>query len=791
MGTVYHARDTVLDREVALKTIRTGSDVDPELRERFYREARACARLKHPGIVAVYDMGEIDATAFIAMELLVGSDLRKLIEQKPQIPLAKKLSAMITICQALADAHGHGITHRDIKPSNLFLLEDERAKVLDFGIARLPSSQLTVAGKILGTPNYMAPEQLLMKPSGPRSDMFSAAVVFFEFLVYKHPFQSRLIMTRIAEGDPDSLFDHDSRMPILLDRILRRAMSKDPEERYRTCNELADDLKAVLDSVNNNASPSFEPETLPSDRAPVNVEPKTIDPAFAPNPSLLKPAPQGEDEHEWRLSEVLRLIPEFEGAVDRRDAASAKRLFTELVTIQSVDGRFGEAVELCRTKLGILDVPPEAPSALPAEPPSSPKYCLHCRAANRTAAVYCIQCGATFPESDRPKPVPVPAPLPMMGTVDSDATIVGNPESLLMQMPKPVPPPPTPMAMEKPKPIEVLPPKPGPKAPPPVKKPGFKITKEQQRIAVVAGGTLAVIALLTFAFTYLSRPVPVEAWVATASLGAAKSGLAANPGEAAFQELNSGQRLNILKLPGTATQEWIQAQFVPTPADASKPGFIRISDLDPRSWQTESPDDQLALIRLFRGVPGARPEAEALQALIDAFPQSQAARDAQNDLLRFAIEDLKRQTEGGTVTDIPAFQARLTALQERAATAGDDPSIKEQIDEIGAKLKELEAAANPPKGAKGKPPVPARPPGVLPPLTQVVVTPSSGPSQSQLDAKLAQGRVLLSSGKGIAEQLSNAQKARSLAQEVLGVQSSNKDARSLREDADSVIKVLQ
>jgi serine/threonine protein kinase len=172
MGTVYRARDTVLEREIALKTIRTGPQVEPEIHERFYREARACAGLQHPSIVVVYDFGEIDQVAYIAMELLHGSDIRKVIERRLEIPLAKKIDAMAQVCEALAYAHRHGIVHRDVKPSNLFIIDSKCTKVLDFGIARLPSSMLTGAGRILGTPNYMAPEQILGEPSDARADLF-------------------------------------------------------------------------------------------------------------------------------------------------------------------------------------------------------------------------------------------------------------------------------------------------------------------------------------------------------------------------------------------------------------------------------------------------------------------------------------------------------------------------------------------------------------------------------------------------------------------------------------------
>src|ERR1700682_4890340 len=176
MGNVYRARDTALDREVAVKTIRTGVDVAPEVRQRFSREARACARLQHPNIITVFDLGEVDNTGYIAMEVLEGADFRRIIEERRSMTVEAKIEAFAEVCDAIAHAHRHGVIHRDIKPSNLFLTNEGLSKVLDFGIARLPSSKLTVAGQVLGTPNYMAPEQILARPSDGRADLFSAAV---------------------------------------------------------------------------------------------------------------------------------------------------------------------------------------------------------------------------------------------------------------------------------------------------------------------------------------------------------------------------------------------------------------------------------------------------------------------------------------------------------------------------------------------------------------------------------------------------------------------------------------
>jgi eukaryotic-like serine/threonine-protein kinase len=256
MGVVYRARDAMLDRDVAVKTIRTGAEVEPEIRERFYREARACARLDHPNIVTVYELGEIDGTAYFAMELLKGCDFRRIIQERRDMPIEVKLELMIQVCEALDHAHRLGIVHRDIKPSNLFACSNSRAKVLDFGLARLPSSHLTMAGRIMGTPHYMAPEQIRGQASDARADLFSATVVLFELLVYAHPFRSAVIPRRIVEEEPDSIFDHGVDVPPLLGTIFGRGLAKKPSDRYATGHDLAADLRKVLEHNVTTFSPS-------------------------------------------------------------------------------------------------------------------------------------------------------------------------------------------------------------------------------------------------------------------------------------------------------------------------------------------------------------------------------------------------------------------------------------------------------------------------------------------------------------------------------------------------------
>lgn len=247
MGIVYRARDTVLDREVALKVMRPESQVEQETIERFRREARAGAQLKHPSIVTVYDMGETEGSGtYIAMELLDGTDWRAALKERASLPLGLKINLIVQVCEGLAHAHRHGIVHRDVKPSNLFIHQRNQAKILDFGIARLATSHLTRTGKILGTPNYMAPEQIVGQKCDSRSDLFSTAMVSFEFLSGSHPFQAPFIPKRIANDQPDRLTDIDPRLPAELEEVLQKAMSKDPEDRFQTGGEFADALRGVL-----------------------------------------------------------------------------------------------------------------------------------------------------------------------------------------------------------------------------------------------------------------------------------------------------------------------------------------------------------------------------------------------------------------------------------------------------------------------------------------------------------------------------------------------------------------
>jgi serine/threonine protein kinase len=249
MGKICRARDRVLKREAAIKTIYTG-ETDPEIRQRFYREARACAALGHPNIVTIFDLGEQQGITYIAMEFLDGEDLRRFIDREGLMSLEAKIDFITGVCEGLAYAHENRVVHRDIKPGNIFILKSGRPKILDFGVARISESRLTQPGTPLGTPRYMAPEQLLGKEADSRSDLFSATMVFYEFLVYKHPFNDGDVSANIIKGEYHPIRHLNPALPERLDRIFSKALSKDPNERYQTGSELAKELKKVsLDIV--------------------------------------------------------------------------------------------------------------------------------------------------------------------------------------------------------------------------------------------------------------------------------------------------------------------------------------------------------------------------------------------------------------------------------------------------------------------------------------------------------------------------------------------------------------
>ena len=255
MGIVYRAEDTTLGRVVAIKTIAlsgaSGEERDQH-EARFLQEARAAGRISHPAVITIYEMGREGDVAFIAMELLDGVDLRTLIRDASLAP-SQALTIGASVAQGLAVAHEQGIVHRDVKPGNIMVLPDGRVKIMDFGIARpLEPTVKTQTGLLLGSPQYMSPEQIVGQPFDHRADIFSLGLVLYEMLTGSRPFAGEDLgeltfkVANLAATPPSHIVRH---LPAVVDLIIARALKKKPEERYASAADFARDLWAAIPEV--------------------------------------------------------------------------------------------------------------------------------------------------------------------------------------------------------------------------------------------------------------------------------------------------------------------------------------------------------------------------------------------------------------------------------------------------------------------------------------------------------------------------------------------------------------
>ncbi|CAB3751077.1 serine/threonine-protein kinase [Paraburkholderia humisilvae] len=318
MGVVYLATDPHIQRHVALKTIRTellrdgpagaSSLADAQLPERFVNEARAAGRLAHPHIVAVFDYGEADGVAYIALEYVHGESLAERLAQHAQcatmMPLARALVWFAQLLDALAYAHELGVIHRDIKPANLMIAQRGECKVTDFGIAQLDTSRLTRAGMMIGTPSYMSPEQFSGAAIDARSDLFSAGVVLYEMLTGACPFTGTpaAVMQQVLNEMPPAPSQRVAGLPTELDTMVLKALAKRPDDRYASAQSWRIALLTLLDTLTAGDDPDRTVLVAPLTRAA--LEPPQPAPA-APAPAVTQWPPELLAQLEQRLASYV------------------------------------------------------------------------------------------------------------------------------------------------------------------------------------------------------------------------------------------------------------------------------------------------------------------------------------------------------------------------------------------------------------------------------------------------------------------------------------------------------
>jgi serine/threonine protein kinase len=295
MGMVYLAHDTILERDVALKVMVSQIADDPELIQRFSREAKAVAKMTHPNVVTVFDLGtHIDGSPYIAMELLKGQDLQKAMRAPPPMTLDRKVLIIVQVLAGLAHAHQAGIVHRDIKPANIFINQDGTVKIMDFGVARLTTASMTGTGNIVGTADYMSPEQVKGAKVDGRSDLFSVGCMLYELLAGRRPFHSDNLMAIFYKITHEEVNygllpqgpEYDALSP-----ILQRALAKGLADRYQTAYDFAVALREYLKVWSTGGGGDHALEQLVDLEPPPSSPPQPL--TDAPGATLV-PADEGD-----------------------------------------------------------------------------------------------------------------------------------------------------------------------------------------------------------------------------------------------------------------------------------------------------------------------------------------------------------------------------------------------------------------------------------------------------------------------------------------------------------------
>lgn len=296
MAVVYRGADPVIQRPAALKVVRKAdlpADEAALVLERFKREAQAAGSLQHPNIVAIYEYGEDDEQAWIAMELVEGKSLREHLVEGWRPEITRLPSVIADLLEALDYSHARGVVHRDVKPGNVLVSTMGTAKISDFGIARIERSHLTQEGEVLGTPYYMAPEQFDGQPADERTDIYAAGVIVYEVLCGRRPFtgQGGQLMRQILDAPPPPASTFEPKLPVSIDMALGRALAKKPQNRYASAREFLDALRAAFPGSGEAMPSSTQSVKLPGNvgalRKALGASPVAAAPAAAPAPAGL------------------------------------------------------------------------------------------------------------------------------------------------------------------------------------------------------------------------------------------------------------------------------------------------------------------------------------------------------------------------------------------------------------------------------------------------------------------------------------------------------------------------
>jgi beta-lactam-binding protein with PASTA domain/predicted Ser/Thr protein kinase len=362
MADVYCAEDTHLGRQVAIKVLHRRFAQDQEFVERFRREAKSAAGLNHPNVVGVFDRGEHEGTYYIAMELLEGQTLKDIVAAEAPLPMDRVIELGLQILQAAGFAHSHGVIHRDFKPHNVIVDQNGHAKVTDFGIARAGASEMTETGSIMGTAQYLSPEQAQGHAVTATSDIYSIGVMLYEMLAGRLPFEGdsavAVALKHLSEP-PAPISQWRPDVHPALEAVVMAALAKDPAQRWQSAEDLAAGLEAARTQID--AGPNGGQDTAGFAAIPVPAPEATAPTQFATTPPVLAPVAEPEREHERRwpwyaigalalalVGVLLYVILSGLLAVDKRDVPRVTG--KQLVEARAIMERAGFEVETERVQ---------------------------------------------------------------------------------------------------------------------------------------------------------------------------------------------------------------------------------------------------------------------------------------------------------------------------------------------------------------------------------------------------------------------------------------------------------